>query len=106
MINYSTCRLLTMALLKQLNGLNAVWEEEAIFKRICELGEEYDKTQECQELAAEYAKLFDRFVKSEDQGQREAIFEFESLKGSELNAAKQFYYQAGINDAMRIFNIS
>jgi hypothetical protein len=47
-----------------------------------------------------------RFVKSEDQRQREAIFEFDSLKGSELTAAKQFYYQAGINDAMRIFNIS
>jgi hypothetical protein len=32
-----------------------------------ELEEVYAKTQECQELAAEYAKLFDRFVKSEDQ---------------------------------------
>jgi hypothetical protein len=95
-----------MVLLKYLDGLNAVWEEEAVFKRIYELEEKYAKTQEYQELAAEYSKLFDRFLKDKDQRQREAIFEFDSHKGSELNAAKQFYYQAGINDAMRIFNIS
>jgi hypothetical protein len=94
-----------MALLKQLNGLNAVWEEKAVFSRIYELEEEYVKTEEYQELAAEYSKLFDRFIKDEDQKHREAIFEFDSLKGSELNAAKKFYYQAGINDVMRIFNI-
>jgi hypothetical protein len=106
MVNYSTCRLITMVLLKYLNDLNVLWEEEAIFQRIYELEEEYAKTQECQELATEYAKLFDRFVKSEDQRQREAIFEFDSHKGSELAAAKKFFYQAGINDTMRIFNIT
>ena len=106
MVNYSTCRLITMVLLKYLNGLNAVWEEEAIFKRIYELEEEYAQTQEYQELTAEYSKLFDRFLKDEAQKQREALFEFDSIMGSELATAKKFYYQAGINDAMRIFNIS
>jgi hypothetical protein len=106
MVNYSTCRVITMVLLNYLNGLNAAWEEKAVFNRIYELEEEFAKTQEYQELAAEYSKLFDRFIKNEDQKQREAIFEFDSIMGSELNVAKKFYYQAGVNDAMRIFNIS
>jgi predicted nuclease with TOPRIM domain len=103
---YSTCRIIIIVLLKYLSGLNAVWEEEAIFNRIYELEEEYTQTQEYQELSAEYSQLFDRFPEIEAKKQRqEALFKFDSIMGSELTAAKKFYYQAGINDAMRIFNI-
>jgi hypothetical protein len=37
---------------------------------------------------------------------REALIEFDSANGGELLAAKKFFYLAGLNDAMRMFNLS
>jgi hypothetical protein len=60
-----------------------------------------------QELSAEQRQLFQQLLENDDQPQRrDLLFEFDSVNGSKLTAAKKFYYLAGINDAMRIFNIS
>jgi hypothetical protein len=53
-------QLKTILLLNHLNGLNAVWEEQVVFKRILELEDEYAKTQEFQELSAQQQQLFNQ----------------------------------------------
>jgi hypothetical protein len=107
MSDYRITQLKTILLLKHLNGLNAVWEEQIIFKRIYELEAEFAKTGEYLELSAEQHQLFQQLLESDDQQQRcDMLFEFDSINGSELAAAEKFFYLAGINDAMRIFNVS
>jgi hypothetical protein len=107
MSDYRITQLKTILLLKHLNELNTVWEEQVIFKRILELEDEYAKTEEYQELSAQQQQLFKQLLESDDQlKRRDTLIEFDSVNGSELLAAKQFYYLAGINDAMRIFNVS
>jgi hypothetical protein len=66
MLDYRTSQLKTILLLKHLNGLNAVWEEQVVYKRICELETEYAKTQEYQELTAEQHQLFHRLFENAD----------------------------------------
>jgi hypothetical protein len=96
-----------MLLVKHLNSLNAVREDQIVFKRIYEWEEEYAKTQEYQGFSAEQQQLFQQLLASDDQKQRhDLVFEFDSIHGSELAAAKKFYYLAGIHDALRIFNVS
>jgi hypothetical protein len=42
-----------------------------------------------------------------DKQQRlDALIEFDSVNGSELTAAKKYFYLAGMKDAMRIFTVS
>jgi hypothetical protein len=106
MSDYCITQLKTILLLKHLNGLNAVWEDQIIFERILELENEYEKNQEYQKLAAEQQQLFQQLLESDDREQRNnTLIEYDGVNGNELIAAKQFYYLAGINDAMRIFNV-
>jgi hypothetical protein len=71
------------------------------------LEEKYAQTQEYQEFSAEQEQLFQQLLKSGDKQQRvDALIEFDSVNGSELTAAKKFFYLAGLNDALRIFNVS
>jgi hypothetical protein len=107
MSDYRITQLTTILLLKHLNELNAVWEEQIVFKRIYELEAEFSKTGEYQEFSAEQQQLFQQLLENNDQQQRcDMLFEFDSVNGSELTAAKKFFYLAGMNDAMRIFNVS
>jgi hypothetical protein len=107
MFNYSNCQLITIILLKHLNELNAVWEDQIINRRVFELEEEHDQTSECRELGDEYYKLFDRMRDSDDKEQlKEALFEFDSVVGSRLFETEKFFYLAGMNDVMQIFNIT
>jgi hypothetical protein len=107
MSDYRITQLKTIFLLKHLSELNAVWEEQIVFKRIYELEEEFAKTGEYQALSAAQQQLFQQLLESDDKQQRcDTLIEFDSVNGSELTAAKKFFYLAGINDAMRIFNVS
>jgi hypothetical protein len=107
MFNYLNCQLITIILLKHLNELNAVWEDQIINRRVFELEEEHDQTSECRELGDEYSKLFDRMRDSDDKEQwKEALFEFDSVVGSRLFETEKFFYLAGMNDVMQIFNIT
>jgi hypothetical protein len=107
MSDYRLTQLKTVLLLKQLNELNALWEEHIVFQRIYELDEEYAQTQEYQERSAEQEQLFHQLLESGDKQQRrDALIDFDSVNGSELTAAKKFFYLAGMKDAMRIFTVS
>jgi hypothetical protein len=107
MSDYRITQLKTIFLLKHLSKLNAVWEEQIVFKRIYELEAEFAKTGEYQEFSALQQQLFQQLLENDDQPQRrDLLFEFDSVNGSELTATKKFFYLAGMNDAMRIFNVS
>jgi hypothetical protein len=79
MVNYSTCQLITIILLKHLYRLNAVWEDKVVFNRIYELDEEYEKIQEYQELTEKQQQLFKQLFEIDAKEQRrEALLEFDS----------------------------
>jgi hypothetical protein len=39
------------------------------------------------------------------QQRRDLLFEFDNANDGELTAVKKFFYLAGMNDAMRMFNV-
>lgn len=105
MTDYHLNQLLTVLLLQRLYESKVRWEKQIVMKRIYELDEEYVKAEEYQELSAEQEQLFQELIESDDkQRRREALIEFDSANGGELLAAKKFFYMAGLNDAMRMFN--
>lgn len=105
MPDYHLNQLLTVLLLQRLYESKVRWEKQIVMKRIYELDEEYVKAEEYQELSAEQEQLFQELIESDDkQRRREALIEFDSANGGELLAAKKFFYMAGLNDAMRMFN--
>jgi hypothetical protein len=107
MSDYHLAQLKTVLLLKHLNELNALWEEHIVLQRIYELDEKYSQTGEYQERSTEQEQLFHQLLESEDKQQRrDALIEFDSVNGSELTAAKKYFYLAGMKDAMRIFTVS
>jgi hypothetical protein len=107
MSDYRLTQLKTVLLVKELNELNARWEEHIVLQRIYELDEEYAKTREYQERSTEQEQLFHQLLESEDKQQRrDALIEFDSVNGSELSAAKKYFYLAGMKDALRIWNVS
>jgi hypothetical protein len=67
MSDYQLTQLKTMLLVKHLNSLNAVREDQIVFKRIYEWEEEYAKTQEYQGFSAEQQQLFQQLLASDDQ---------------------------------------
>ena len=107
MLDYSTCQLITIKLLKHLNRLNVLWEDQVVNHHVFELEEEHNQVPEYRELGDEYSKLFAQMRNSDDKEQWEKmLFEFDSVVGSRLFEAEKFFYLAGFNDAMQIFNVS
>jgi hypothetical protein len=107
MSDYRLAQLKTSLLVKHLNELNTRREEHIVLQRIYELDEEYAKTREYQERSTKQEQLFHQLLESEDKQQRrDALIEFDSVNGSELTAAKKYFYLAGMKDAMRIFTVS
>jgi hypothetical protein len=107
MPDYHLNQLLTVLLLQRLYELNVRWEKQIVMKRIYELDDEYAKTEEYQEFSAAQEQLFQELIESDDkQRRRDTLIEFDSANGGELLAAKKFFYLAGLNDAIGIFNLS
>jgi hypothetical protein len=105
MPDYHLTQLLTVLLLQRLYESNVRWEKQIVMKRIYELDEEYAKTKEYQEFSAGQERLFQELMESDDkQRRREALIEFDGANGGELLAAKKFFYLAGLNDALQMFN--
>jgi hypothetical protein len=102
----SVFQLRVIILLKHLDHLNAIREDEAIARRMEELNKEHVKTQEYQELDGEYSQL--KSVRdTEDQEQRnKALFELDRLIVDMLAETEKFHYLAGVHDAMQVYNIS
>jgi hypothetical protein len=107
MSDYCLAQLKTSLLVKHLNELNALWEEHIVLQRIYELDEEYAQTGEYQERSAGQEQLLQQLLENGDKQQRrDALIDFDSVNGSELSAAKKYFYLAGMKDAMRMFNVS
>jgi hypothetical protein len=107
MSDYSLAQLKTSLLVKHLNELNALWEENIVLQRIYELDEEYAHTREYQERSTGQEQLIQQLLESDDrQRRRDMLIEFDSVNGSELTAAKKYFYLAGMKDALRIFTVS
>jgi hypothetical protein len=105
MSDFRIAQLLTVFLLQHLYDSNVRWEKQIIFNRIYELDEEYAKTREYQEFSAEQERLFQQLLESDDQQRRrDTLIDFDSANGGELLAAKRFFYLAGLNDALGMFN--
>jgi hypothetical protein len=107
MPDYHLNQLLTILLLQRLYESKVRWEKQIVMKRIYELDEEYAKTEEYQEFSAAQEQLFQKLLESDDkQRRRDTLIEFDSANGGELLATKKFFYLAGLNDALRMFNLS
>jgi hypothetical protein len=107
MIDHLTCQLITIILLKHLNRLNALWEDEAVANRMDELDGEYTKTLEYQEFRDEYLKLYNQIHDTDDKEQRnEALFELDNIVGNMVIKTEKFHYLAGFHDAMQVLNVS
>jgi hypothetical protein len=107
MPDYHLNQLLTILLLQRLYESKVRWEKQIVMKRIYELDEEYAKTEEYQDFSAEQEQLFQALLESNDKKiRRDTLIEFDSANGGELLAVKKFFYLAGLNDAMRMFNSS
>jgi hypothetical protein len=107
MSDYRINQLKILLLLRHLNELNDVCEDEVVNPRLRELEEQHNRFQDNVDLKDKYSKLFNRMQNSDDKKQRkEMLLEFDSLVGCRLFEAEKFYYWSGIYDAMEIFNIS
>jgi hypothetical protein len=107
MKNNSISQLMTIALLKHLNRLNADREDDVIDSRVDELDKEYTETQEYQELRERHLELLKTARNTEDEEQRnKALFELNDIITDMTFEAARFYYMAGFNDAMQVIFVS
>jgi hypothetical protein len=105
MLNKSISQLMAIALLKRLNHLNAVWEDEIIDSRIDELDKEHIGTQEFQELERQCLELLKTARDTEDEEQRKkALFKLNDIITDITFEAAKFHYIAGFNDAILFFS--
>jgi hypothetical protein len=104
MLNSSISQLMTIALLKQLNRLNADREDDVIDSRVDELNKEHIETQEYQELRERHLELLKTVRNTEDEEQRnKALFELSDLTVDMMFETAKFYYMAGFNDGYFCF---
>jgi hypothetical protein len=107
MKNNSISQLMTIALLKQLNRLNADREDDVIDSRVDELDKEHIETQEFQELEKQCLELIKTARDTEDEEQRnKALFELNDIITDITFEAAKFHYMAGFNDAMQVIFVS
>jgi hypothetical protein len=114
MINYSLYQLVTLILMKHLEELDDFFGEdlkdyfktEFISCRMNELMQQYDKIQRYQELNDRYNNLIAEIVAMDDKEQRDSMTrDLEELIIESMCEAAQFHYLAGLNDALRVFDV-
>jgi hypothetical protein len=107
MSNYSLYQLVTVIIMKHLNELTDVYQEEFVVYRMENLDRQHETIREYRELSGEYAELIDQ-IKARD-GKKLSDESFDKLKRLvtlRASETERFHYLAERNDARRMFEIS
>jgi predicted transcriptional regulator len=105
-LNYSLYQLVTVIIMKHLNELTDVYQEEFVVYRMENLDRQHENVREYRELSGEYAELIDQIkARGEKKLSDESFDKLKRLVTLRVSETERFHYLAGLNDARRVFEI-